>query len=205
MASLLDRRVGARLGAAVTSAGRPRDPRIDTALRQAVLQLLVEDSYLGLTVQAVARRAGVSAPAIYRRFPGKLELVEWALFPAYRWTDPPYTGDYATDLTMLVRVLLTWLSLPASRAALPGLLGEYVRDSQRYTRLLQATEGPVRDGFHELVSAAVRRGEARADAPIEAILDVLLGAVLLEALVRGDTDLDASSRRIAEVVRRATD
>lgn len=188
----------------MTSTGRPRDPRIDTALREAVLQLLVEEGYLALTVQAVARRAGVSAPAIYRRFPGKLELVEWALFPAYRWTDPPYTGDYATDLTILVRVLLTWLSLPASRSAIPGLLGEYVRDSARYTRLLQETEGPVRDGFHELVSQAARRGEARHDAPIESILDVLLGAVLLEALVRGDADLDASARRIADVVRRAT-
>lgn len=204
MARLLDRGGQRRLAASMTSAGRPRDPRIDTALRHAVLQLLIEESYLGLTVQAVARHAGVSAPAIYRRFPGKLELVEWALFPAYRWVDPPYTGDYAEDLATLVKVLLTWLSLPASRAALPGLLGEYVRDSGRYARLLQATVGPVRDSFRGLVSAAASRGEARADAPIEDILDVLLGAVLLEALVRGDTDLEESVRRIAEVLHRAT-
>jgi AcrR family transcriptional regulator len=39
----------------MTSPGRPRDPRVDDALRRAVQDLLVADGYHGLTVQGVAR------------------------------------------------------------------------------------------------------------------------------------------------------
>lgn len=188
----------------MTSAGRPRDPRIDSALRNAVHELLVDDGYLGLTVQGAARRAGVSAAAIYRRFPGKRELVEWALFPAYEWIEPRYTGDYGKDLTMLVQVLLGWLSQPATRAALPGLLGEYVRDAARYEELLRATVQPVRTSFASLIATANAQGAAADDVPLDALLDVLLGAVLLESMVADGSDLRGASERIAEIVRRAT-
>jgi AcrR family transcriptional regulator len=43
----------------MTTVGRPRDPRVDAALRRTVQQLLVSDGYSGLTVQGVARSAGV--------------------------------------------------------------------------------------------------------------------------------------------------
>ena len=35
--------------------GRPRDPRVDDAIRQATLDLLVEDGYQATTIQAIAR------------------------------------------------------------------------------------------------------------------------------------------------------
>ena len=63
-------------------AGRPRDPQVDASIRAATLELLVEDGYQATTIQAVARRAGVSAPSIYRRWSSKAELVEAAVFPS---------------------------------------------------------------------------------------------------------------------------
>ena len=77
----------------VTSAGRPRDPRVDDALRRVVEELLVEQGYTDLTVQGVARAAEVSPATVYRRFPGKRELVEWAVFPAYEYVEPAWTGE----------------------------------------------------------------------------------------------------------------
>jgi len=188
----------------MTSAGRPRDPRVDEALRRVVQELLVEEGYAALTVQGVARAAGVSPATVYRRFPGKRELVEWAAFPASHWIEPRWKGDYAADLTTLVEVLLGWLVQPAVRSAVPGLLGEYVRDSSRYDALLAATVEPVRRSLRQLVAAAVERGEAAEGVSLDALLDVLLGAVLLEAMVHDGTGLRAASRRIADVVRRAT-
>jgi AcrR family transcriptional regulator len=190
--------------AAMTTAGRPRDPRIDVALRTTVQDLLVQDGYAGLTVQGAARQAGVSAAAIYRRFAGKRELVEWALFPSYDWIEPRYSGDYGKDLATLVQVLLGWLGQPAIRAALPGLLGEYVRDSLRYEELLQHTVDPVRRSLADLVAGAAARGDAASDVPLDALLDVVLGAVLLEAMVHDGSDQRAASERIADIVRRAT-
>ncbi|MDX6268581.1 MAG: hypothetical protein QOD70_3321 [Frankiales bacterium] len=190
--------------ARVTTPGRPRDPRVDEALRRVVRDLLVGEGYAALTVQGVARTAGVSPATVYRRFPGKRELVEWAVFPAWEWVEPRWSGDYEEDLTTLVGVLLGWLFQPPIRAAVPGLLGEYVRDSSRYEALLASTVEPVRRSLADLVRDAVARGEAVEGVSLAALLDVLLGAVLLEAMVHDGTGLRDAAARIAEVVRRAT-
>lgn len=177
----------------MTSAGRPRDPRVDDALRRAVENLLVEQGYADLTVQGVARAAGVSPATVYRRFPGKRELVEWAVFPAQVYVEPVWSGDVDQDLTTLVTIVVGWLSRPAIRAAIPGLLGEYVRDSTRYDAVLEVSVQGIRGSLQRVVGAS----------EVDDLLDVLLGAALLEAMVHGTDDLRAASARIASVVGRA--
>jgi AcrR family transcriptional regulator len=67
---------------AATSArarGRPRDPAIDRAILDAALRLLAEQGYDGMSLEAVAGAAGVGKTTIYRRYPGKRELVVAAI------------------------------------------------------------------------------------------------------------------------------
>jgi AcrR family transcriptional regulator len=187
----------------MTSAGRPRDPRVDEALRRVAQDLLVSEGYGGLTVQGVARAAGVSPATVYRRFPGKRELVEWAAFQVQEWVEPAWSGDYGRDLQALTEILLAWLSQPAVRAAVPGLLAEYVHEQSGYLELLAATVTPVRRALVALHQAAVARGEAVDGISHDALLDVLLGAVLLESMTRSGS-VSASAARIADVIRRAT-
>ncbi|HSA41422.1 MAG TPA: helix-turn-helix domain-containing protein, partial [Mycobacterium sp.] len=59
-------------------AGRPRDPRIDAAILAATAELLVEIGYPNVTMAAIAERAGTTKTALYRRWPGKAELVHEA-------------------------------------------------------------------------------------------------------------------------------
>ena len=65
---------------AISAVGRPRNPAKDVAVLQATRELLVEVGYQGATVVAIARRAGVGAPTIYRRWATKEALVEDAAF-----------------------------------------------------------------------------------------------------------------------------
>src|SRR3954471_14195555 len=102
--------------------GRPRDPRVDAAIRKATLDLLVEDGYQATTIQAIARRAGVSAPSVYRRWSSKAELIEEAVFPSGLLAPEELTGDVITDLQPYCERILTYLADPAIRAAIPGLL-----------------------------------------------------------------------------------
>src|SRR5947207_4555339 len=105
--------------------GRPRDPRVDEAVRTAALQLLVEDGYQATGIQAIARRAGVSAPSIYRRWSSKAELIEAAVFPS-DLVEPVSDGaDLGDDIADYCRRILGYLAQPAVRAAVPGLLSEY--------------------------------------------------------------------------------
>src|SRR5262245_65381251 len=56
-------------------AGRPRDARLDAAIEAAAFELIAEAGYNGLSIKAVAERAGTTTPAVYRRWSSKAELV----------------------------------------------------------------------------------------------------------------------------------
>ena len=60
-------------------AGRPRDHQIDGAVLSAALAVLDRSGYVRLSLEEVARRAGTTKPAIYRRWPGRQRLVLAAL------------------------------------------------------------------------------------------------------------------------------
>src|SRR5262245_55241567 len=54
------------------SPGRPRSPRADEAIIEAVLDLMAEGTSVeALSIEAVAARAGVGKATIYRRWPNK--------------------------------------------------------------------------------------------------------------------------------------
>ena len=98
-------------------AGRPRDSSLDERAIAATLELLVERGFEGTTVQAVAKRSGVHASALYRRWSSRIELIEEAIFPGF---DPPAvepTGDLRADL---LRFLGAYLAAFGSPAALAG-------------------------------------------------------------------------------------
>jgi hypothetical protein len=57
-------------------AGRPRDRQIDVAVLTATLAVLDKSGYGGLTLEQVARDAGTTKPAIYRRWPTRQQLVD---------------------------------------------------------------------------------------------------------------------------------
>lgn len=61
------------------SSGRPLSAELDHAILTATIEVLAEVGFEALSIAEVARRAKSTTPAIYRRFPGKVELVIKAL------------------------------------------------------------------------------------------------------------------------------
>src|SRR5690606_2626403 len=111
-------------------AGRPRDPRIDAAVLAATAELAVECGYPGVTVAAVAARAGTTPPAIYRRWRSLPHLVHEAAFPHGAAMDLPRTGSLAGDIRAMVRGAADAFATPVARAALPGLLAAISADPE---------------------------------------------------------------------------
>src|SRR3954451_9715558 len=114
--------------------GRPRDPRVDEAVRRAALELLVEEGYQATSIQAIARRAGVSAPSVYRRWSSTAELIAEAVFPSGLLTPEELPGDVIPALQPYCERILTYLAGAAIRAAIPGLLVEYQNDQGMWGR-----------------------------------------------------------------------
>ncbi|MER7547476.1 TetR/AcrR family transcriptional regulator [Actinomadura sp.] len=84
---------------------RRRGKALEDALLRAAWDELVESGYAALTMERVAARAGTSRAVLYRRWPGKTELVIAAIRHR-RETDPvtiPDTGNLRDDLIALMR------------------------------------------------------------------------------------------------------
>src|SRR6478735_2856720 len=87
-------------------AGRPRNPAVNDAVLAATRDLLSELGYQKTSIHAIARRAGVSVPAIYRRWESKEAVVEDAIFRIGGPMPGPATGDLYSDLLRWVRAFL---------------------------------------------------------------------------------------------------
>jgi AcrR family transcriptional regulator len=86
----------------VSSDGAGRGARAAATILAATRELLAEDGYRGLTVEAVAARAKVGKATIYRWWAGKETLVADALAGTYTVEEVPDLGDSRAELTAAV-------------------------------------------------------------------------------------------------------
>ncbi|MEO3758622.1 TetR/AcrR family transcriptional regulator [Mycobacterium sp. B14F4] len=185
-----------------TEIGRPRDKRIDSAVLSATVELLGETGYAELTVDAIARRAGTSKPAIYRRWPGKAHVVHEAVFPVGAATELPDTGSLPGDVRDMVRRTAAVLTTPAARAALPGLVGEMAADPALHTALLERFADVLSRGLTDRLDAAVSRGEVRSEVAAADLVEAVAGMTFLALITRGEGLDDAWIDRTAEFITR---
>lgn len=181
--------------------GRPRDRSLDAAILSATLELLDETGYQRLTFEAVARRAGTSRPAIYRRWSGRPELVLAAIADRLNLPSPPDTGCTLCDFGESLNVFLG-----AYRTIRPEVLGSLysecaVDDGLRSTFLETVLE-PARRAVGQTLDRAVARGDLREDVDREQVVD-LLGALVHYRAVFGREHLtDAEAARAIETLLR---
>jgi AcrR family transcriptional regulator len=183
-----------------TEIGRPRDSRINSAVLRATVDLLGETGYSELSVDAIARRAGTSKPAIYRRWPSKAHLVHEAVFPTDSGTELPDTGSLAGDVREMVRGSAAVLTTPAARAALPGLVGEMAADQTLHAALLERFAGILSRGLSDRLENAVARGEARPDATAAELVEAVAGITLFALLTHGAALDDRWVERTANLI-----
>lgn len=168
--------------------GRPRDPRIDAAILAAAAELVVEVGYSGLTLAAVAKRAGTTKTALYRRWSSKAELVHEAAFavPPSALTSPP--GDTAGDVRAMIAGARDAFTTPAVRAALPGLIADMAGDAELTARVLDRFEG-LFEVLRRWVGDAIKRGDVRSGVDPDRLVEVIGGATLFGLLLRPGGDL----------------
>ena len=175
--------------ASSSSAGRPRDPRIDDAVLEATTELLEEVGYLQLTIGAIAERAGTNKPAVYRRWPTKAHLVHEAVFPAQSPDVIPRGDDLRADIRTLVGIGVELLGRPAARAALPGLLAEMSSDSTLQADVLDHFAHGAWGWLQRRLDDGTGTGEVRADVQSSTVLEIIAGSTLLATVLRPLDDI----------------
>jgi AcrR family transcriptional regulator len=159
---------------------------MDAAILDATLRELADTGYPGLSIDAVARRAGVSRPAIYRRWPSKAQLVHEAVFPDIVAADLPipHGPDFAADVQTMLRQAISYLSRPEVLAAAPALMAEFRTDPGLHQLMAARLEDRLRAGLARRVEAAIATGEAAPGTDADLMLDVITGTVLFALLSR---------------------
>ena len=168
--------------------GRPRDPACDTAILQATIELVAEVGYDRTTIDAVAHRAGVSKPTIYRRWPeGKDQLVSAAVAECHQ--DMAAEIDTGTLRGDLIAATELFISGMQENAHLAAGLTQRLRESPQLAETFRNQLVPAkRQYFQAILERAVERGEL-AQAPRAATLigDIAPALIHTRALITGDS------------------
>ncbi len=105
--------------------GRPRSAEADEAILAAAVDLFAECGFDGMTVEGVAARAGVGKGTIYRRYPGKLDLIIAASRYFAQEREPAVdTGTIAGDLRALIDWLIGVFTSSPVGTAMPMMVAE---------------------------------------------------------------------------------
>ena len=185
--------------------GRPRDPSVEAIVRAAVRESLIEDGFEATTIPAVARRAGIGAPTIYRRWPTQIELVE-ALFDdvfSGELEVPPDEGDFVYVVREVVAGAFQFFGHPAARRAVPGLLAAYNGDPSRYKVLTERIEVPARRVFRKVHANAVRQGRVAKKPDPDVLFSTITGSAFHFAGVQGQTGAK-TVRDVVDVIVRSS-
>ncbi|MGX7671855.1 TetR/AcrR family transcriptional regulator [Plantactinospora sp. DSM 117369] len=174
---------------------------ITVAIRQAVMQELAAVGYGRLSIEGVARRAGVGKTAIYRRWNSKLEMVlEIVSRVAGQSLPLPDTGSLKGDLDVLLRIVARALRHPLASQIIPDLLAEASRNPQIAQTLQEALHANQRDVGILLIGRAVDRGELPAGADPDVAIDLIIGPLYWRlAVARTPIQEDYLRRMVAAI------
>ncbi|MFI1995818.1 TetR/AcrR family transcriptional regulator [Actinoplanes sp. NPDC020271] len=149
---------------------------ITVAIRNAVMSELAEVGYGRLSIEAVARRAGVGKTAIYRRWSNKLEMVlEIITDVAGRKVPVPDTGSFASDLDLLMMIVSRALQHRVASQIIPDLMAEAARNPQIAETLQRVLRIHQQSVGEKLVGQAIARGELPEGTDPDIAVDLILG------------------------------
>jgi AcrR family transcriptional regulator len=163
------------------------------------LTVMLERGYHATTVTEIARRAGVGTPAIYRRWPTK---VEFAIDLMVRVSEPepiPETGSIRDDLVSFMTLRLRTWSAPLFRQLVfPALLEAQakgplaIRMGERFSEYRQALAARIR--------RSVESGELRSDTNPDRLIDLLMGTIAMPMLFFQDAPTLEDAESIVDQV-----
>ncbi len=167
--------------------GRPRSAQAHKAIIDAALELLAEEGYQGLSIEAVAARAGVGKTTIYRRWPSKEELVMEAIRHVQVDVSFVDTGNFRNDLVALLKTVYQGFMAhpyPFLVNLVFEFIGEYQANPQIFQDALTQLIFPRFQRFFHMVEQAQARKEIRGDIDPELVLDLVAGSLYFRWIMR---------------------
>lgn len=166
--------------------GRPRDPKLDTAIVTATLALLADGGYGALTMEAVAARAGVGKATLYRRYPGKEQLVVESVASLVEPQEPVRGTCVRDQLVQLLEALRRKSRDSLAGRIFPRLLSAAAENPDLMPLYQAQVLAPRRRRFAEVLRRGIEQGLVRSDVDVEHAIDLLVGPMVYRNLIRQD-------------------
>ncbi|MFJ3334345.1 TetR/AcrR family transcriptional regulator C-terminal ligand-binding domain-containing protein [Streptomyces sp. NPDC086766] len=192
-----------------SAAGRPRCPDRRAAILAAALTLLTEQGFSRMTLDQVARTAGVSKATIHLRWRAKADLAAAALAaaplpcsvpaPARAQGTPRPAGDPRAELANLLDDFIDALSRRRDAALMGTCLAEEAHTPRLLHALREREVLPRRAALRAVLDEGRAGGLLPADADLEALASALLGACYADHLA-GRAAAPGAGRRIVDTV-----
>jgi AcrR family transcriptional regulator len=170
--------------------GRPRSEAVEHAIVEGVIRLLEEGVPLTeISIERIARTAGVGKATIYRRWSGKEELFVDVVRRAEP-ADPELPGtSMRDDLVALLEQLRRRGVLTRSSALLHNVFAQ-MKSSPKLWKAYHATVVEPRRRLQvEILRRGQANGELRRDIDVELLNDMFVGPMLLRTVMRPDAEL----------------
>lgn len=167
------------------SKGRPRSTEIDTAVLDSTADVLDAHGYKGVIFEDIARRAGVSKSAMYRRWPDRRHLVLAVLRARLGHIMAPQSGCTLCDLHECL-VLTTEAFCRLGAGTLAQLIAENDGDSAFHSEILKVALEPTEGAIRATILTAQDRGDIDQAVDVQLLVDALSSLVFYRLLLGQD-------------------
>src|SRR5260370_2635522 len=142
----------------IRKAGRPRSAQSHQAILKATLALFAEEGLAGLSIEAIAERAGVGKTTIYRRWSSKEDVIKDAL-TLFRGDHPlPDTGNIRDDLLYIAKEAREVFNRHPLMAKLTTkVIAEIKTRPEIYGAFYEKLVAPLVQQFHQMIKYAQER------------------------------------------------
>ena len=175
---------------------------VTSAITTAMFDELAETGYARMSVDAVARRAGVGKAAVYRRWPSKQAMLLDLLDAAVRRNVPEVadSGSLTGDVRGFLDVIVAQADDPRVNLIALDMMAETTRSPELGAALRETVAGPRRDAAAAVLRRGAERGELPAGIDRELGLDLLISPLLVRLLLTGEPVDDAYLTRLTAVI-----
>ncbi|MDX3231284.1 TetR/AcrR family transcriptional regulator [Streptomyces sp. ME19-01-6] len=164
--------------------GRPRSAAADAAIIEATLRLIEEGATIGeLSIERIAREAGVGKATVYRRWSGKDALMI-DVMRSLEEPSPQPTGVSVRDDLVTILELMRRRGLAKRNSA---LLATVVTQMHANRKLWRVYDDHViaarREVLYEVLRRGMASGEIRDDLDVELLADLFTGPMLSRTIL----------------------
>ncbi len=180
--------------------GRPRSKSTEKAILNSAHTLVADHGFQAVTIEGIAKHAGVSKATIYKWWPNKAAVVADSFFKTLKEQYPvPDTGSVIEDLVIQISNLSTFLASDEGR-----IIRELIAEGQSDSDVAEAYQSryfsPRREVSRTILERGVERGEMKSGLNLELCVEMIYAPLFYRLLITGEGIDEAFLRNVVSCV-----